>query len=139
MIDDIGNLFANSKGKDIFSAKGLSALADFPYWYSGLFYTALGITAFWLYSVINFNRKKYREQELLLAITAPEFDLEALLGPKVKKTKIIKIKKEKAEIEEHSETVSEISEVEDIEEQSEEEDSIEEIDDTVKDITIEEV
>jgi len=60
MIDDVDNMFTNSKGKDIFSQKGFTALENFPYYYSGLFYTGVGISAIWLLSILNFSRKNYK-------------------------------------------------------------------------------
>ena len=45
LVDDIEGLFVNSIANEIFSDKGLSALADFKFWESAIFYTGVLITS----------------------------------------------------------------------------------------------
>ena len=48
MIDDIENLFKNSKMQNAFSGDGLDALADWNFWVEPLFYCVAVITAIYV-------------------------------------------------------------------------------------------
>jgi len=54
-------LFSNSKGDEIFSSKGITALSEFKFWESGLFYVAVISTALWLGSLCFLNGKDKKD------------------------------------------------------------------------------